>query len=337
MERFIKELYRDSILNEAMDRYGISKGRIQSLDAFESFIYEYQRGSEAYILRIGHSSRRSENLILGEVDWINTLAGGGVPVARAILSENGNLVEAIQDGQGGNFMVTAFVKARGQRPWEAGWTPLRYQAYGRLLGSMHALSVDYRPPNPAWKRPDWNDEMMDFVGRFLPASETLVKEKYQILVKHLLNLPKDRSSFGLIHQDAHESNLLMDEEGNLTLFDFDDCVYSWYINDIAIVLFYIAQDAKDPPAFACEFLTHFLRGYAQAYRLEPRWLREISNFLKLREIELYAVIHRDFDVNHIDNPWCERFMSGRKTRIEQEQPVIDFDFESLSVILGSLE
>lgn len=333
MERYIRELYRDSVLNEAMERYGISNDRIRPLDAFESFIYEYQLGSGDYILRIGHSSRRNENLILGEVDWINTLADGGLPVARAILSENGNLVEAIQDGQGGYFLATAFVKARGQRPWEAGWTPLRYQVYGRLLGSMHALSVDYRPPNPAWKRPDWNDDLMEFVERFLPASEVLAKEKYQILVEHLLGLPQDRASFGLIHQDAHESNLLMDEEGRLTLFDFDDCVYSWYINDIAIVLFYITQDAKDPPAFAREFLTHFLQGYARVYRLDPAWLREIPIFLKMREIELYAVIHRDFDVNQIDNPWCERFMRGRKARIEGDLPVIDFDFESLSGIL----
>jgi Ser/Thr protein kinase RdoA (MazF antagonist) len=333
MERYIKELYRDSILYEAMDRYGISKDLIRPLDAFESFIYEYQRSSEAFIMRIGHSSRRNENLILGEVDWINTLADGGVPVARAVRSENGNLVESIQDGQGGYFLATAFVKARGQRPWETGWTPRRYQVYGRLLGSMHAVAVDYRPPNPAWKRPDWNDDLMEFVEHYLPASEVLAKEKYHTLVEHLLNLPKDCSSFGLIHQDAHESNLLMDEDGTLTLFDFDDCVYSWYINDIAIVLFYIAEGVKDPPTFTREFLTQFLQGYAQVYQLDPIWLREIPNFLKMREIELYAVINRDFDVNQIDNPWCARFMLNRKFRIEQDLPVIDFDFESLSGIL----
>jgi Ser/Thr protein kinase RdoA (MazF antagonist) len=329
MESRIRDRYRDSILRKAMDRYGISDGQIRPLDAFESFIYEYGRGSEAYILRIGHSLRRNENLIQGEVDWINYLAEGGIPVAGAIHSENGKLVEAIEDGQGGYFLATAFVKARGRRPWEAGWTPARYQGYGRLVGGMHALSEHYQPTNLALKRPDWNDELMEFVERFLPDSEETAKGKYRILVDHLLTLPKESSSFGLIHQDAHESNLLMDENGRLTLFDFDDCVYSWYINDIAIVLFYIVMGAKDPPALADEFLTHFLRGYSQAHRLDPKWLREIPNFLKIREIELYAVIHRDFDVSRIDDPWCERFMRGRKSRIEGDLPVIDFDFEAL--------
>src|SRR5258705_6172744 len=113
--------YNDSILLEAMHRYSIGKDQIRPLDAFESFIYEFERGGAGYILRIGHSFRKSEALIQGEVDWINYLARGGVSVAWAISSESGKLVEAIDDGQGGQFLVTAVVKAAGQKPLEAGW------------------------------------------------------------------------------------------------------------------------------------------------------------------------------------------------------------------------
>jgi len=84
LERVIRECYTEAILDEAMRRYGIAGEHIRSLDAFESFIYEFEREGEeqAFILRIAHSSRRSEALILGEVDWINYLAEGGVPAAR---------------------------------------------------------------------------------------------------------------------------------------------------------------------------------------------------------------------------------------------------------------
>jgi Ser/Thr protein kinase RdoA (MazF antagonist) len=122
----------------------------------------------------------------------------------------------------------------------------------------------------------------------------------------------------------------VDEAGRITLFDFDECAYSWFANDLAIVLFYIVMDAADWPAFTREFLTHFLRGYRRASRLDTRWLLEFPHFLKLREIELYAVMHRDFDVSNIDNEWCARFMQGRKDRIEQDVPFIDFDFGLLS-------
>ena len=332
MEQQIKDRYRDTVLEEAMHRYGIASDQIRPLDAFESYIYEFERGSFTYILRIGHSIRRSEALIQGEVDWINHLAAGGVSVAQAIRSEAGRLVEAIEDGQGGHFLVTAFVKAQGQPPWKL-WSPTLYETYGRLLGSMHALAKHYQPAELAWKRPEWDDDSMEFVERYLPASEAVAKAKYHALCAHLRTLPKDIEFYGLIHQDAHRSNFFVDEAGTITLFDFDDCVYSWFINDIAIVLFYIVMDAEDWPVFTREFMIRFLRGYQQAHSLPPAWLKEISYFLKAREIELYAVIHRDFDVSNIDHDWCARFMRDRKFKIEHDVPFIDFDFESLSAHL----
>ena len=190
MEQQIRDRYRDTILQEAMHRYGIANDQIRPLDAFESFIYEFERGPYTYILRIGHSLRRSEALIQGEVDWFNYLAEGGVSVARAIRSQTGKLVEAVEDGQGGHFLVTAFVKAQGQPPWDL-WTPTLYKSYGRLLGSMHALARRYQPAELAWKRPEWDDDSMEFVERYLPASEAVAKQKYRALCDHLHSLPKD--------------------------------------------------------------------------------------------------------------------------------------------------
>jgi Ser/Thr protein kinase RdoA (MazF antagonist) len=164
----------------------------------------------------------------------------------------------------------------------------------------------------------------------LPESESLAKKKYKDICEHVNTLAKDRESYGLTHQDAHGNNFFVDETGQITLFDFDECAYNWFINEIAIVLFYIVQEAEDWHAFTGEFMSHFLRGYVQACPLNSAWLREIPNFLKIREIELYAVMHRDFDVTNIDDEWCARFMHNRKSRIENDVPFIGFDFESLS-------
>ena len=334
MEQRIRDRFNNDILREVMSRYNITDDKIRALDAFESFIYEFESDHQAYILRIGHSLRRNEALIQGEVDWINFLAEGGVSVARAIKSSNGKYVEMVEDGQDGQFLATAFVRAQGQRPWVVGWTPALYQTYGELLGSMHARTRDYQPPEPAWKRPGWDDDLFGFVDHFLPASESIAKGKYYSLLDYLHNLPKQKTDYGLIHQDAHGGNMLVDDTGRITIFDFDDCAYSWFINDIAIALFYIAMDVNDPTVFTREFMRNFLFGYQKVYTLDPTWLKEIPYFLKLREIELYAVIHRDFDVNNIDDAWCARFMQDRKQKIETEAPFINFDFESLSIYLS---
>jgi Ser/Thr protein kinase RdoA (MazF antagonist) len=332
MDQLIKDRYNDTILQEAMRRYGITNDQIHPLDAFESFIYEFERDSHAYVLRISHSFRRSESLVLGEVDWINYLAEGGVSVAKAIPSESGKLVEVIEDQRGGAFLVTAFVKARGQAPWDL-WTPKLYKSYGEMIGQIHTLSKSYQPNQAAWKRPDWNNDLFEFVERYLPESESIAKKKYRDICSHVNTLAKDRESYGLTHQDAHGNNLFVDEMGRITLFDFDECAYNWFINDIAMALFYIVQDAEDWHAFTAELMLHFLRGYVQACPLDSTWLKEIPNFLKIREIELYAVMHRDFDVSNIDDEWCARFMRKRKFRIEHDVPYIDFDFKSLSTQL----
>lgn len=353
MDSKITARYHEGILQEAMQRHGIAKDAIRPIDTFESFIYEFEREGGGYILRIGHSLRKGEPLVQGEVHWINHLANAGVSVARAVPSLGGKLVEVIDDGQGGQFLATAFVRARGQQPWEAGWSTARYENYGQLLGRMHALAVDYEPVE-GWKRPEWEDESLNFIESYLPAAEVSAREKYRSLLAHFSSLPRDKSCYGLIHQDAHQNNFFMDDDGTLTLFDFDDCAYSWFINDIAIVLFYISMDAEeygyaDSASFTREFMLHFLRGYRRAFHLDPGWLKEIPAFLKLRELELYAVVHRDFEIEGIDHStlegfmqspgfdtqnsghmWIANFMRERKARIENDLPFIEFDFESLA-------
>jgi Ser/Thr protein kinase RdoA (MazF antagonist) len=327
MEPEIRARYNDGILHEAMRRYGIAPDDIHILDGFESYIYEFERGGCEYILRIGHSRRRSVDLIRGEVDWINYLARGGAGVAQAILSDNGALVESIDDDQGGQFLVTAFDKAQGRPAWEVGWTPALYEYYGQTLGRIHALSRTYAPPDPAWRRPEWDAPGNLELERWLPPSETVALEKFRHIKAHLDALPRDAASYGLIHQDAHSANFLVDDNGRITLFDFDDCVYGWYVYDVAMVIFYMLVPGDEPERRAREFWPPFWAGYCREYALDPAWLAEIPTFLKFREVDLYGVIHRSFeDVAHIDDSWTARYMLGRKARIENDVPLVAFDF-----------
>lgn len=331
MEQFIKDRFNDAILHEAAQRYGVEPAAVKMLDSFESFIFEFPRDGKEYILRIGHSHRRNQILIEGETEWINYLVAGGVSAAQAIQSVNHKLVEPIADGHGGDFLAVAFVKAAGGPP-RGRWTPQLYQTYGETIGRMHTLTKAYTAPP---KRPHWDDPVFEFVNSFLPESENEIKQKYQEVCDYVRTLPKDSQSYGLTHQDAHGGNLFVDEAGRITLFDFDDCGYNWLVNDIAMVLFYMASAQEDKAAFTAEFMPHFLRGYASQCSLEPKWLREIPAFMKIRELELYAVIHRDFDVENIDNDWIANFMRGRRQRILAGLPFIEFDFATLEPLLAN--
>ena len=330
MDPKIAALINDDILAVARQRYAIPPEKLTLLDGFESFIYEFERPDGQFVLRLGHSSRRSPDLIRGEVDWINYLASGGVTVARAVLSAQGNLVEPVDDDHGGQFLCTAFVKARGGIARREQINERLFLNYGRLLGRMHALARIYTPSNPAWKRYAWDSPGNNTPDRQLPPGEAGIRGKYAVLWDYLQTLPCDPCSYGMIHQDAHLGNLFVDENYTLTLFDFDDCVYGHFIYDIAMVLFYISMWAEqDVSGFTGRFMPVFLRGYREHNRLDPRWLPEIPHFLKLREIDLFAAILFSKGETPADE-WCAGYMDGRRVRIENEVPYIEFDWASLA-------
>lgn len=319
MEKEIRDRYNDEILREAMRRYGIAEGDIKLLDGFESFMYEYERNGQETILRVGHSRRRTPDLIRGEVDWINFLAAGGAGVARAIASQSGALVEEIPDSYGSRFLATAFVKAKGGPAWKnGGWSEDLIDRYGRLLGRIHALSKGYKVANEAWRRPSWDDPLNVRLAPLEPS----IAEKLEEIISYLQALPQDGDSYGMIHQDAHEGNFFVDEQGQITLFDFDDCCYGHFVYDLAMVLFYTVTNLADAAQFAPYFWKRFMRGYAAENDLDPAWQREIPHFMKLREIDLYAIILRDYDSLEGDK-WVEGFMDGRRERIVEGLPYLE--------------
>jgi Ser/Thr protein kinase RdoA (MazF antagonist) len=330
MEDRIRRRYSSRILDQALSAYGILPAQIQELDGFESFIYEFQREEDDGILRVTHSLRRTPGQIRGELDWINYLKEGGAGVARALPDLNGDLLVEIDDGSGGLFLANTFERARGEI-YRGDWDNKFLFEYGRQIGLMHSLTSAYQPPDPSWKRPEWDDPIHLEVIDYVPDSDEKITAIYLDLVEETRSLPKDSGSYGLIHQDAHRGNFFVDEEGRFTFFDFDDSSYSWFVEDIALVLFYAVMGQEDQAGFTRRFLDGFLPGYFVENHLDLHWFDKIPLFLKRRELDLYAVIHRSFDVENMDDPWCLWYMDGRKERVEAEIPYLEFDFSGLDL------
>jgi len=93
---------------------------------------------------------------------------------------------------------------------------------------MHQLAKNDIPSNFIWKRYSWDDQENNTPDRQLSKEDTNIHKIYQSVLPHLQELPKDLDGYGLIHQDAHLGDLLI-ENYQITLFDFDDCVYGHFI------------------------------------------------------------------------------------------------------------
>ena len=328
MEKEIKDRFTDVILKQALASYGIEKKDVSSLDGFESYIYAFKRGSEKGILRISHSLRRTPELIKGEVDWISYLYTHGVRVARPLPSIQEGWVVSLADGAGGVFLAAAFEWAPGNIFQGSDWPPDLLHQYGKQLGSMHRLATTYQPADPTWKRAEWQEPINLDLERFIPEQDRQIRKVFLDLKEYLHSLPVSQSSYGLIHQDPHPGNFHVDQDHRITFFDFDDCAYSWFVNDIALVLFYTSMGKENLNEFIPKFLKGFLPAYLAEFPLDPSWFKEIPHFQKLREIDLYALIHRSFEIHDLD-PWCSWYMDGRKQRLERGAPFLDFEWSDV--------
>jgi len=287
------------------------------------------------VLRIGLEDCPPEQT-LGMLEWIRYLAEQGAPVSALIVSKEGRLLEQLQQGETA-FTVTACEEVEGilaERIPPAEWTDELFRSIGQAAGKMHAVSKGYHPSSAELTRPQWFDsyEIHDVVERLRDTVDP-GRNKLLALIDELKCLPQTPVDYGLIHDDLHFANFLVQPSGKVTIIDFDDCVYGWFAMDVAMALFdvlvlYRAKSEADNQAFAKTFMSAYLAGYRRENDLPASRLSLIPGFLKLKEICVYAPL-----IGHpeIDQPgtWVGDFMAGRAERIANDLPYVEVDFSVL--------
>lgn len=333
MNRQIESLFEDSVISEAARRYGVEAEAVKKLGGFESYVYEYEQAGRAYILKITHTSRRSPDYLLGELDWLNYIADRGVSAAHAVPSLAGHLVELIpaKDGDS-HWLVMSYVKAPGHLIGAAEWHDDTFRKWGKQIGKMHALTKHYQVPDPRYKRIEWDKSEEYDLGRYIPESEVLFIEKAAKVMARVEALPREKDGYGLVHFDMHHGNFHV-HNGEIMVFDFDDCQYSYFMYDIAICLYNTLWFPKVPladrTAFARRYLEVFMCGYEEENHLDLKWFAHLHDFLRLRHVDLYSVFHRSWDLDHLE-PWQADVMARIKREIEEELPVMGLDFDQLN-------
>ena len=195
-------------------------------------------GENRYILRISGLGDRTEGDYLAETEFVHWLAQNGAPVADVIPSANGRLVECPED-HGEKKYVSLFAYAKGMLLCDNGYryregAPLEEFFFntGKALGKIHRLSKLYQP---AHRRPDYFDKYNTaYMDRLIPAEYGELKKAIADRLDRFRALPRDGEAYGLVHFDFSDGNYHIDmNTGELTVFDFDNCMYCWYMFDLA--------------------------------------------------------------------------------------------------------
>jgi Ser/Thr protein kinase RdoA (MazF antagonist) len=256
-----------------------------------------------------------------------------VPVAEPLPSRSGAWTEVeakveaeveaeVQAGGGAEetgappYVGVAFRRAPGRVTGPGDWTDARVEAWGELLGRLHAHARAWTGPVP--RRPRWREQSYLGCAEEAMGDDAPFLSAVEELRERAAALPHDAPGAGPIHADLHHGNLLLDGE-SWTAIDFDDAVVGPYAFDVAMPLYYAvearlaaargdgacAEDARAEAArdaAAERFLGPFLTGFRRHAPDPEGGAEAVATSLAVRQAELAIVLRVKLDPAR----WTER-------------------------------
>lgn len=270
----------------------------------QNLVFYYSKDSAEptpadYVLRVSFRKDRPPEQIEAELDFVLFLFEHGVRVSPPVRSQEGRYAEVLWVNDTPLTFVS-FIKAPGHRLPDRGYRyrdGVSIQEYfhnwGNTLGQMHRLTQQYSPGESSTKRPLLLDNLADhYIPSYLPPSLEKVRERFCCLIDNAKLLPRGRDAFGLIHADFNDGNFCVDYcNGNITVFDFDDSAYCWFMYDLASAWragtgwIQFEKNVSKRRAFMDKYFETLLEGYTRENGLPEEWLERLPMFIKLIEME----------------------------------------------------
>lgn len=338
MEKWVSDLLRPEHLRHAVRSWTADEVEPRLIGEVENFVYALETPEGGRILRLTHSSHRTADMVASELEWIVWLAEHGIRACRPIPTRSGDWIEVLPVGDT-YFVAALFEQAPGRPvgfrdPDPAVWAPDLFHLWGRTLGRIHAASKRYVPSLPSLKRPEWHED--DIVVRspdYLSPNDPGALEAMDRSLEWLRTLPSDREGYGLIHADLHQGNFHV-HDGEIWAFDFDDCAYHWFIQDLAMPIYYSLmtislEDTAECVRFMRGFFPPLIDGYRTENALDPFWIEQLPGFLSFRDLLLYAFCYKKYDPVVL-NEGNSGFFNRLRRNVHEGASYAEFDFTGMA-------
>ena len=261
-----------------------------------NLVFIVRKGEDKYVLRLSSLDDRSEEDFLAEVEFIHYLAQNGAPVADVIPSINGKLLETVKTSEKTIF-VCAFEYAKGKLLYENQYryregVPIEEYFYnsGKALGAIHRLSKQYEPVH---RRRDYSDKYnKEYIDRLIPDKYSDLKQAIYRRLEKFSFLPREKNDYGLVHFDYSDGNYHIDfNTGDITVFDFENSLYCWYMYDLANLWIYgegwcrFIPKKEDKKTYWQHYFVTILNGYRSETEVSEELLSQLSLFIDMVLIE----------------------------------------------------
>lgn len=146
------------------------------------------------------------------------------------------------------------------RPYgESSTSPAFPHALGRTAGLMHVdLAQQPHPPyevSHSWAAHRVHDEIALHVPQIEdPQILAIASSALQLFTERIAPVAR-KLPRALVHQDLHDSNVLVNAQGELSaIIDFDDMLVTWTIAEPAVAAAYASRRSADPLSIVSQVL-----------------------------------------------------------------------------------
>jgi Ser/Thr protein kinase RdoA (MazF antagonist) len=286
----------------AMALYPISpSARAELVRYGENTTYRVSDGQVSLALRLARSGYQSRASIESEIAWMSALRERGIDTPAPVVGRDDDIVQHLPLGDGGVQLVVAFEWVEGvPLPQAEGLDPWR--RLGQIMAEVHEHGSNWSPP-PGFTRPAWDlDALAGDSPRWgtpVPNGVWSESEKRPILAaraavrERLQQFGTAPGRFGLIHADLGFENVLVQADGKTVVIDFDDCGPSWYVYELASVLYPL----EGTTAFG-ERRDMLTAGYRGVRHLPDHEIAELPTFLMCRRLATLGWTFSRADTEH---------------------------------------
>jgi Ser/Thr protein kinase RdoA (MazF antagonist) len=234
-----------------LKKYGISEAQVECINfEFNATFAVSTESGQKYALRMNINSTRTVPNIQAETQWVRDLAripSINVPTPIASLDDE-YLVSAHHADSGQTIYGVMYSWLEGE---EIGDEPTLDQLHtvGRAMALLHENSSHFKLTDgaelPTFDDFFWGTEDFLFSSQSIvpPREKELLQQAHDLIMKYTDELYAT-SEVHIIHADLHGWNLMW-HEGQLSIFDFDDCGYGVEAQDIAVALYYLDTPEQD--------------------------------------------------------------------------------------------
>jgi len=156
---------------------------------------------------------------------------------------------------------------------------------GEITAQIHSASDTIRPSLHRWHM-NFDRVLPPFFHNFAEQMPHREKDLHflhraaQQMQDAIQSRPESEYDIGICHGDLHLHNVMLQDDGQLVVFDFDWCAHTWRLYDLATIYWSLPRNDKGKAA-----MNAVLRGYSRYRKLGSKDRKILPWFVVLRQFE----------------------------------------------------